>query len=122
VVTSAKAAPPNSLVLISDAQGGSVPQDFRREKGIVSTDTCVAVGCLAEMDGQTEMTIGPAGEVAPGADPVFDGMLATPSRNIVVSTIEWSKLLEASVPNLQTRLRVWINRAREPDKIIVGFE
>ena len=119
--TSIKAAPPNSLVLISDARGGSVPDRFTRDQGIASTDTCVVVGCLAEIDGQTEITMGPAREVSPSAHPAFDGILATPSRTIAVSTVDWNKLLEANVPTSQTRLRVWTNRPREPDKVIVGF-
>jgi hypothetical protein len=121
--SSVKIAPPNSLIFISDVDGGVVPDPDRiaRTAGIVSTDSCVAVCCLAEMDGKTEITMGPAAEIKLSDNPAFDGMLSTPTRTLVVSTVDWQKLLEATVPTQQTRLRVWTNRRREPDKVSVGF-
>jgi hypothetical protein len=118
-----KIAPPNSLVLISDAQGGVVPDPdvIARKAEIISTTSCAAVCCLAANDGETEITMGPAGEVGPTDDPAYDGTIATPTRTIVVWTVEWRKLLEMDVPTLQTRLRVWTNRPREPDKVLIGF-
>jgi hypothetical protein len=72
------------------------------------------------MDGKTEITMGSAGEVDPGQKPDFDSAIATPTRTIVVSTVELKTVLEASVPTLQTRIRIWTNRPKEPDKVIVG--
>jgi hypothetical protein len=116
-------APPNSLVLISDAQGGVVPDPdaIARNAEIISTASCIAVCCLAAIDGETEITLGPAGAVGPADDPAYDGTIVTPTRAIVVWTVEWRKLLEMNVPTLQTRLRVWTNRQREPDKVIIGL-
>lgn len=118
-----KIAPPNSLVLISDAEGGVVPdpEDIARTAGIVSTDSCAAVCCLAEMDGVTEFTMGSARELGSSDKPAYDGMLATPSRTVVVSTVEWRKLMQADVPTERTRLRIWTNRPREPDRVIIGL-
>jgi hypothetical protein len=67
--SSIKVAPANSLVMITDAQGGFGPDVSRSIPAIWSTDTCVAVGCLVEMDGETKITIGPAAEVAPRREP-----------------------------------------------------
>lgn len=119
--SSIKLAPPNSLVFIEDAGGGVVPTDFKPGSNILSTDTCIAVCCLAEMDGQTHVTIGPAQEIDPGEKPAFDVTLATPTRAVVVTTVELVKLLEASVPSIRTRIRIWTNRAKEPDDVIVGL-
>lgn len=118
-----RTAPPNSLVLISDAQGAVVPDPNRiaRNAGIISTNSCVAVCCQAAMDGETEITIGPALEVDPGDDPEFDRMLMTPTRIVAVSTIEWKSLLNLEAPSSITRLRIWTNHPREPNKVIVGL-
>lgn len=118
-----KIAPPNSLIFVSDAQGGSIPDPDKiaREAGITATHSCIAVCCLAEMDGKTEITIGLADEVDPGKKPEFDGTLATPTRTIVVSTAESEMVLEANVPTVQTRMRIWTNRPKEPERVIVGI-
>jgi hypothetical protein len=118
-----KTAPPNSLIFVTDAQGGSVPDPNKiaREAGITATSSCVVVCCLAEMDGKTEITMGPTGEVNPGQEPDFDGKLATPTGTVVISTTERETLLEANVRTLQTQIRIWTNRAREPDRVIVGI-
>lgn len=116
-----KVAPPNSLIFVSDAEGGSVPNPDRiaREANITATTSCIVVCCLAEMDGDTDITLGLAGEVDPGKKPDFDAPLETPTRTVVVSTAELATLLKANVPNLRTRIRIWTNRPREPDKVIV---
>ena len=115
-------APPNSLIFVSDAEGGSAPDSDKiaRKAGITATDSCVVVCCLAEMDGDTEITMGLASEIDPGANPDFDATLATPTRTVVISTSELDTLLEANVPTLRTCIRIWINRPKEPDKVIVG--
>jgi hypothetical protein len=117
-----KIAPPNSLIFIGDAKGDSTPDldKIARAASITATDSCVVVCCLAEMDGKTEITMGLAREVDPGQNPGLDGALITPTRTIVISTAELKTLLEASVPTLQTRIRIWMNRVKEPDKVIVG--
>jgi hypothetical protein len=119
--SSIKVAPPNSMFLISDAQRGFAADVSRSIPAIAATDTCIAVGSLAEMDGETKITIGPADEVDPGGHPTFDGALATPTRTVVVFTIEWKKLLEARVSSLQTRVRIWTNHPNEPDDVVIGL-
>jgi hypothetical protein len=119
--SSIKAAPPNSMVLITDAQGGFAPDVSKSIPAIWSTDTCVAVGCMPEMDGETKITMGPAAKVDPGGRPIFDGALATPTRTVAVMTIEWATLLKAEVPALSTRVRVWTNHARWPDNVLIGL-
>lgn len=121
--TTIKLAPPNSLIFVSGLDGGVMPdpEDIAQVAGIVATESCIAVCCLAEMDGVTEFTMGPACEVGSNSKPAFDGTLATPSRAVVVSTVEWRRLMEADVPTDETRLRIWTNRRSEPDRVIIGL-
>jgi hypothetical protein len=65
--------------------------------------------------------LGPATELDPGEPPAFDGMLATPNRAIVVSTVERATVLETCVPDTRTRVRIWVDEPVEPDKVVVGF-
>jgi hypothetical protein len=121
--TSITLAPPNSLIFIEDARGGLVPDPNRiaLEAGIISTDTCIAVCCLSADDGPTKITMGPAREVASGEHPAFDGILATPTRTVAVTTVETDGVLVANVPALRTRIRIWTNRPKEPDNVVVGL-
>lgn len=117
---SIRVAPPNSLLFVSDSNGGKVP-DFLPERLVLATPSCISVGCLTFADGETEVTLGPAIEVNPGKSPAFDGDLETPNRAVAVSTVEREKLLEERVPFENTRVRIWVNHPTEPDKVIVGW-
>lgn len=118
---SIRVAPPNSLIGISDVKKGEVP-NFDVESGISATNTCILVGCRPEIDGETEIKLGPAAEVNPGNPAAFDGQLGTPSGRLQVVTVEWKPLLEAAVRTAKTRVRIWPNRPRFPDQIIIGFD
>jgi hypothetical protein len=118
---SIKIAPPNSLIGISDVKKGEVP-NVDVETGISATETCILVGCWPEIDGETEITLGPAAEVDPGHPPAFDGRLQTPSGRLQVVTVDWRPLLTAVVVSAKTQIRIWTNRSRFPDKIVIGFE
>ena len=74
------------------------------------------------MDGETTVTLGPAREVDPGVAPVFDGMLQTPNRALVVSTVDDETLLKEDVSRTTTRVRAWTNKPSMADRIIVGFD
>lgn len=114
-------APPNSLIGISDVKRGTVP-DSMPESGITATESCILVACYPEIDGETKITLGPAAVVDPGESPAFDGQLATPSGIIRIVTIDWKPLFEVPVSAANTRIRIWKNRPRFADEIIVGLE
>jgi hypothetical protein len=114
-------APTNSLLFISDRNGGIGPE-FLAGRLILSTSSCISVGCLMWQDGETEVTLGLAREVDPGVVAAFDGPLETPNRVVVVWTVEGEIVLKASVPATRTRVRIWVNRPAEPDRVVVGLE
>src|SRR5215475_12879520 len=101
---SASIAPPNSLLVISDQSGGKVPE-ITRDRRIWSTPTCIIVGCLAFMDGQTRVSMDNGSEIDPGGRPVFDGLLETPTRTVVISTVEHEPVLQSEVSTARTRIR-----------------
>jgi hypothetical protein len=119
-VQSIVVSPMNSLLFISDANGGSPPEPVRGPM-ILSTSSCISVRCLPEPDGPTEIVFGDSNEVAPGAPPAFDGELETPDNAVVVSTVDLQTLLETRVPDNRTRIRIWLSHRQWPDKIIIGL-
>lgn len=113
-------APPYSLVFISDPNGGEIPT-WEGELFFASTDTCIALGCMMEWDGDTEFTLGQRSEVDPGGIPAFEGKLKTPGLSLVLYTAEDKTILKAPVSKDETMVRVWTNRLRQPDRVIIGI-
>jgi hypothetical protein len=116
---SAKIAPPYSLIFIADSGRGEIPD--RMVGSITSTDSCIVVCCLAEIDGETEFTLGETHDVDPGTYPAFHGKLKTPNYQIVLHTAEDETILQATVPRWETIVRIWVNRPSQPDQVIVGI-
>jgi hypothetical protein len=73
-------------------------------------------------DGETLVLLGSAPELDPGESPAFDGMLETPNRAVVISTVERETVLEMRVPNARTHLKIWVDHPTEPDKVIIGVD
>jgi hypothetical protein len=119
MLTSTIIRPVNSLLFISDPLGGVVPEWIRGQL-ILSTASCISVGCYPEQDGATEVILGEAVEVSPGGDPVFEGELSTPNRAVVISTVEREEVLKRDVPQTRTRVRIWLSHPRWPEKVIIG--
>jgi hypothetical protein len=117
---STKVAPPNSLILIEDLGGGEVPASMGGSL-VVSTDSCIAVGCRSDVDGDTQFTLGETHDVDPGGHPIFRGLLKTPNRRVALVSVIGQVILEAPVPQQQTIVRVWVNHPSEPDHVIVGI-
>lgn len=114
-------APPNCIFFLEDIAGGKSPKIDERPTTIWSTRSCIIVGCLAWVDGETEMTVSDAMRDVPSFDPVFDGMLDTPNQAFQVSTSEKEVLLRCPVASHFTRVRVWTNRPTWPDHIVVAL-
>ncbi|WP_439542457.1 hypothetical protein [Hyphomicrobium sp.] len=112
-------APPNSVVLVSDVDGGEIPKTMGGSL-VSATSTCVAVGCLSEDDGETEFTLAPLGEVDRADNPVYEGMLRTPKRHVVIRSVLGEHLLELPVLQEVTEIKIWANDLKEPDKVLVG--
>ncbi len=119
MTTSIRVAPPNSVVLVEDSSGGEIP-DSMKQSLIAATDSCIAVGCMAEDDGETEIVLGSYGSVDADKELVFEGLLQTPNRKLVVRTVRGVTLLELPVPTTETKVVIWVNDSSEPDRIAVG--
>ncbi|HEU0067726.1 MAG TPA: hypothetical protein VFQ26_00505 [Nitrospiraceae bacterium] len=116
---STRVAPPNSLILVEDSSGGDASTSMNRSL-IAATDSCIAVGCRAEDDGETKISLGYCSSVDTGDQLAFEGLLQTPSRTVVVRTTHNVTLLEMPVAATETTLRIWVNDPKEPDRITVG--
>lgn len=110
----------NSLLYIRDAGTKDLPI-VDGNGAYWSTPSCVAVCCLPDCDGATEIIIGATNELPLSGSLLFDGWLNTSSHNLIVETVLAEKILERSVPDIRTRVRIWTNGFRATDKVIVGL-
>src|SRR6266404_9985616 len=74
-------------------RGGELPT-WTGELSVASTETCIALGCMMDSDGDTEFTLGQRSEVDPGGIPVFEGKLKTPSFGVVLYSAEDKTILK----------------------------
>lgn len=114
-------SPPNSQLFISDKDGGVVP-DFLPQHAILSTPSGITFICFPEQDGPTEVTLGSLDDVDSGKAPAFEGELETPSRTVVVSTVEWKKVLQVQVANTQSLVKIWLSHPKWPEKVTIGLK
>lgn len=110
----------NGLIFIEDATGGRLPDPFTDEK-VQYTSSCISVACLHEVDGEAELVLGAAKDVAPDLELAFDGVIETPSRKLALTTVPGEKLLKAKVPDKTTRIRVWRSHPVWAERVVVGW-
>lgn len=110
----------NSLLYIKDASKTDLPA-IDGTGAYWSVPSCVAVSCLPDCDGPTTITIGAVSEVQVSGKLLFDSRLETPSRRIIVETVLGKTILEQSVQNDMTRVRIWTNGFRDTDKVTIGL-
>ncbi len=114
-------APPHSVILISEPGKGDVPPSLSGSL-IAATDSCIAVGCRAEVDGPTEFVLGAIEDVDNGEPPTFSGALETPHGIVSLQNVYNESIAEMAVASTQTAVSIWLNDPNGPDKVVVGLD
>lgn len=105
VMKTAKYAARNAQIVVSDPDSEiEVPRWTKNVTvRLISTDTCILVGCLIGADGETEFTLGKMHQVDPGHVPAFEGTLKTPNHKISLESVDGHTVLEAPVLQRETK-------------------
>ncbi len=120
-MTSTKVSIHHGLVVVEDTARGE-PPEWVDGLPVLASGSCLLVRCMPAIDGETELTLGAAAaDIIAGGEPVFDGTIATPSRELMISDVEGEQLLKTQVVEVQTRVRVWLNQADWPDRVTVAW-
>jgi hypothetical protein len=112
--------PVNSLLFISDLDGGKAPEPIRGAM-VLSTPSCISFGTYPEQDGSTEVTLGNMEDVDWRQVPAFQGSLETPNRTVIISTVEREPVLQMRVKNLHTDVKIWLSHPQWPEKVVIGL-
>lgn len=120
MVMKVSVAPINSLLFLSDVDGGRPPTPVWGAT-ILSTPSCISFICFPEQDGQTELSMGARQEIDWGIKPNFEGDLETPHRVIVVSTVDEQTVMKMIVPTTRTHVCIWLSHPRWPERVAIGL-
>ena len=114
-------APLNSLIFIHAPINWTAPVPLRGEL-VWFTSSCIATACYPEVDGPTEITLGDMQDVELRTMPVFEGLLETPQRKAVVTTVADDRpVLSHDVRTLRTLVRIWHSHPRWPERVTIGL-
>lgn len=114
-------APSNSLLFLEDINGGTPPEPIWGAK-ILATPSCISFVCLPDVDGPTEIEIGPFDEIKPGPHLMFEGDLETPSRTVAVTAVDLERVLRVDVAHQITKVRIWYSHLKWPDKVTISVD
>jgi hypothetical protein len=99
---------------------GIVPDSMNGEL-IATSSSCVAVGTVSEIDEMVEIELtDETPDVSEQMKCVSSSSIATPSREISVCSVHNDKLLSIKVQRDVSEVKVWVNHATEPDRIIIA--
>ncbi|WP_421724228.1 hypothetical protein [Bauldia sp.] len=113
----------NALVYFRDPASNDDPEiDGKKRPRIWATSSCVAAGCLPDSEGDTEIVMGPSGDVTPDKQLLFDGSLETPSRRLIAELVVDREILRVEVPNTITHLQIWTDGTNASERITVGID
>ena len=88
---------------------------------MISNGACLSVPCQYREEGETELIAGSFAEVPKERVLVFDGVIATPDRSLLFDDAELTELLTYPVMATTTRIRIWTDGSRLPDRVVVGI-
>jgi len=101
-----------------DHSSGELPEAMNGQL-VAFTDSCVAVGTLSEVDGETTITLTDSLEGVQRGQLVFDGVLKVPQHELAVCSAADERLLTLKLQRSEARVQVFANDASEPDRIVV---
>ncbi len=112
---------PYSIILLAGKGNREIPELVDGQL-IVTTPTCIAIGCRADVDGATSLTLGDQADVMRSQVATYRGVLETPTRVVLLQTVEEQHVLEMQVDSARTVVTIWANHPYEPDDIVIGLE
>ncbi len=111
-------SPPNSLIFVMDRSSGELPEAMNGEL-VAFTDSCVAVGTLPGVDGETTITLTDRLEAVKRGQLVFDGVLKVPRYELAVCGAADTELLTMKLKRSEAHVQIFANDVSEPDQIVV---
>ena len=116
---STRIAPPNSLLVLVDGDACDVPNALAHGPVTVGA-SCVCIKTLCFADGETFVELGDGEFDRDGLTLVHDGPFAAPTGLASVRTVDRQSVLRVTVPRGVRRVRVWVDRIDEPERVCIA--
>jgi hypothetical protein len=117
----ARISPVNSILFIHGGRDDVRPLPIWGAR-ILATNSCVSVVCYPEIDGPTDILFGGVKEVGLDRPPDFEGILRTPDRKVLITTVDDQTVLDLPVLAKLTVLKIWRSHPRWPETVTMGTE
>lgn len=102
-----------------DHETGEIPGSMGHNL-VATTPSCVAVGTLSDLDGETEVVLTDE-QAYPKSDRdlrlAFTGTLMSSRKQVDVCTVDLRKIIGLAVAKVQCAVEVWVNDRKEPNKV-----
>lgn len=113
-------APIEYAVLLLGDRNGKFPRTMEG-KLVASTESSIAVTCIPDADGDTEIIVGSSEEIATDDALVFDGVVCLPTQTFIIRPVVGPELYVYPHRIDSIALRVWANHPAEPDRITIAI-
>jgi hypothetical protein len=111
--------PPNSIIFLHDINTRNVKwPNVKAGRLIESTESCVACGTLAEIDGETHVLLS-NNEIENNLEMYFAGQLDAQSKKICISLSDGSVIDSIFVSSIRPSITIYANDDNEPSEIII---
>jgi hypothetical protein len=100
----------------------TVPE-YSSESLVSASSSCVSVRVVGEVDGEVTVLLANEQDLAalPDLHDVFEGKIATPSRQLAVVTAENESVLQIDVPQERTAIRLRVDDTAHPGFVYIGI-
>lgn len=110
---------PNSVLLVMGNDAGVIPESMNGDL-VSATSSCIAVGTAAECDESVEVVLTDRpldDDVAMWC--VSESRLETPNGEVAVCSVLGEQFLVIQVQEKMTLVQIWVNHAKEPNRIVI---
>lgn len=121
MIIKARVAPPNSLLLVMGQEKSEIPESMEHSL-VNATTTCVAIGTLSDIDGETDVVLTDEKMYPHSVSDlslVFSGIIAASRGQVDIRTVNLLKVISLGVTSNPCAVEVWANDRKEPNKVCV---
>lgn len=116
-------SPPNAILFVFDPTNKDVViPSYVNGELTAATESCVSVGTLADVDGDTEVILDIGAAVSADLERVFSGVITTPGGKVAVVTSQFQRVLELDVPIGAVDITIWTDDERNPGRVVISVE
>jgi len=106
-------APPNAILYLVDAEHFDPPEVDRFAR-LWRSESCIIIGCRADVDGPTEIRINAPGALPPDLVMVGSFDQAVPSRRLILVIVPDTVIHEMELERPAAHVEVWTSGVIDP--------